>query len=96
MRRDSAGDPGLSRDAIRWNKARQTIMTIRTRKFAGTVALMVFLAVYAFLAMLAAVALQVSDSKLLEIGYYAIAGLAWVPAAAWVVSWMLKPDPPVE
>lgn len=71
-------------------------MTIRTRKLVGTVVLLVFLAVYSFLAMLVAVALQVSDSKVLEVAYYVVGGLAWVPPAAWVVSWMLKPDAPAE
>ncbi len=69
-------------------------MTIRTRKLIGTIVLLAYLAIYAFLAMLVAVALQVSDSKWLEVIYYVVGGLAWVPLAAWLVSWMLKPDAP--
>lgn len=67
-------------------------MTIRTRKLVGTVVLLVFLAVYAFLAMLVAVLLQVSGNKAVELLFYLIGGLAWVVPAAWLVRWMQKPD----
>lgn len=67
-------------------------MTIRTRKLIGTAALLVFLAVYALAVMLVAVVLQVRESKLLEIGFYAVGGLAWVVPAAWLVWWMQRPD----
>ena len=67
-------------------------MTIRTRKLIGTVALLVFLAVYALLAMMLAIVLQVGSSKLAELLYYIVGGLAWVVPAAWLVRWMQKPD----
>ncbi len=67
-------------------------MTIRTRKFVGAIALVVFLAVYALAAMMVAVVLQVGGSKLAEILYYPIAGLAWLPPAMWLVKWMQRPD----
>ena len=67
-------------------------MTIRTRKLIGTVMLLVFLAVYALLAMLAAVVLQVSGNKAVELLFYVVGGLAWVVPAAWLVRWMQKPD----
>lgn len=66
-------------------------MSIRTRKLIGTVVLLVFLAVYAFLAMLAAVVLQVSSNKAVELLFYLVGGLAWVVPAAWLVRWMQKP-----
>jgi len=69
-------------------------MTIRTRKLVGTVALLVFLTVYAFLAMLAAVVLQVSSSKVVELLFYVIGGFAWVFPAALLVRWMQRPDAP--
>lgn len=69
-------------------------MNIRTRKLVGTVVLLAFLAVYAFLVMLAAVVLQVNDSKLVELLFYVVGGLAWVPPAAWLVSWMQRTDEP--
>jgi hypothetical protein len=69
-------------------------MTIRTRKLIGTVLLLVFLAVYAFLAMLVAVVIQVNGSKLAELLFYVVGGLAWVVPAALLVRWMQKPDAP--
>lgn len=54
---------------------------------------MVLIMVYALLALAAAIVLQVRDAnKIVEFGYYAIAGLLWVLPAAWLVSWMQKPD----
>jgi len=68
-------------------------MTIRTRKLIGTAALLAFLAVYACLAMLVAVVLQVNSSKVVELLFYIVGGLAWVVPAAWLVRWMQQPDP---
>lgn len=67
-------------------------MTVRTRKFIGAIALLVFLAVYALAAMMVAVVLQVSTSKLAELVYYPVAGLLWVLPAMWLVRWMQRPD----
>ena len=69
-------------------------MTQRTRKLAGTVVLIVFVALYALLAMFAAVVLQVNNaSKLVELGYYVVAGLLWVLPAGILITWMQKPGP---
>jgi hypothetical protein len=68
-------------------------MTQRTRKFIGTIALLVLISVYALLALAVAIVLQVhSASKLAELLYYAIAGLLWVLPAGLLISWMQKPD----
>ena len=67
-------------------------MRMRTRKLVGTIVLMVFLAVYAFAAMLVAIVLQVSGNKLAEPVFYLVAGMAWVVPAAIIVRWMQKPD----
>ena len=64
------------------------------RKLAGTVALLVFLSVYALLAMAAAIVLQVNASKAVELAYYVVAGLAWVIPAGVIVKWMQRPDNP--
>jgi hypothetical protein len=70
-------------------------MTIRTRKLVGTVVLMVFLAIYALLALAAAIVLQVNEaSKLLELAYYFVAGLLWIIPAGLVIRWMGRPDEP--
>ena len=67
-------------------------MTIRQRKLAGTIALLVFLAIYALLAMAAAIILQVNATKTVELLYYVTAGLLWVVPAGAIIKWMQKPD----
>jgi len=68
-------------------------VTPRTRKFIGTIALLLFLAVYALAAMMAAIVLQVSASKAVELAYYVIAGLLWVIPAGLLIKWMQHPAP---
>lgn len=68
-------------------------MTSRTRKLLGAIVLLVFLAIYALLALAVAVVLQVNTtSKFVELAYYVIAGLIWVIPAAFIVSWMSRSD----
>lgn len=67
-------------------------MTQRQRKLAGTVVLLLFLTVYALLAMVAAIVLQVNGSKFVELVYYVVAGLLWVVPAAFIIKWMERPD----
>lgn len=67
-------------------------MILRTRKFVGAIALLVFLAVYALAAMLVAVAMQVNASKTAELIFFPVAGLLWVLPAMWLVRWMQRPD----
>lgn len=71
-------------------------MTMRTRKLVGTIVLLVFLSVYAFIAMLVAVAIQISGSKLAEPAFFLVAGVLWVLPAGWLVRWMQKPDAPPD
>jgi hypothetical protein len=65
-------------------------MTPRTRKLVGAIALLVFIAAYALLAMGAAIILQVNASRAAELTYYVIAGLLWVLPAGVIITWMLK------
>ncbi len=65
-------------------------MTPRNRKLVGTILLVIFLSVYALLAMVAAVILQVNASKAVELTYYVIAGLLWVLPAGLLIKWMQK------
>jgi hypothetical protein len=67
-------------------------MTPRTRKLAGTIVLLLFLSVYALVAMLVAVVLQVNASKTVELIYYVVAGLLWVLPAGALITWMQRPD----
>jgi hypothetical protein len=68
-------------------------MTQRKRKFIGTIALLALIAIYALLALAVAIVLQVRDAnKIAELIYYIVAGLLWVLPAAWLITWMQKPD----
>lgn len=60
----------------------------RTRKLVGTIVLLVFITVYALVAMVAAMIQQVNASKTVELLYYVIAGLAWVVPAGLIIRWM--------
>jgi len=67
-------------------------MTPRTRKLAGTILLLILIAVYALLAMGVAVVMQVNDaSKAAELIYYVVAGLLWVLPAGLIIRWMQRP-----
>ena len=68
-------------------------MSSRTRKLVGTVIMTLFLTIYALIAMLVAVYLQVHGNKFVEVLYYFVAGLAWVVPAGVIIWWMQKPDP---
>lgn len=66
-------------------------MTPRTRKLLGTIALIVMITIYAFIALGVAVVLQVSNtSKIGELAFYVIAGLLWVLPAGVLIKWMQK------
>lgn len=68
-------------------------MTQRQRKLAGTVFLLLLVAIYALLALAVAIILQVwNASKVAELLYYIFAGLLWVVPAGVIIKWMQKPD----
>lgn len=58
------------------------------RRLAGAFLLLLFIVVYIFAAMLVAAAILPEAGPWKQLFYYAIAGLAWVPAAGWIISWM--------
>ncbi len=60
------------------------------RRLAGTILLLLFVIVYVFAAMLLAVAMLPAGGQVVAFFYYAIAGLAWVPVAGLIISWMHK------
>lgn len=69
-------------------------MKQRQRKLVGAVILVVFLTIYALAAMMAAIVLQVNATKLGELLFYVVGGLAWVIPAAYIIWWMERPDNP--
>jgi hypothetical protein len=69
-------------------------MRRRSRKFAGTVAMLVFVIVYALAIMaLGQSNLLVGASKLGQGVFYLVAGLAWILPLMPLLRWMERPDP---
>ena len=70
-------------------------MTMRKRKLIGTVALLALITIYALLAMMVAMILQMqSAGKLVELAYYVLAGTLWTIPAGAIIWWMQQPDRP--
>jgi hypothetical protein len=65
-------------------------MPSRTRKFIGTIALLVLVCVWALLAMALAQSVLTSTNGWLAAIYYVVVGLGWVLPAMPIVSWMAK------
>ena len=64
-------------------------MSPRVRKLIGTLVLIVFLAVYALVAMAIGVRIPYS-TPLGQWAYYVVAGLLWVIPAGAVITWMQR------
>jgi hypothetical protein len=67
-------------------------MTIRTRKFFGTIALLLLVAMWSLLGMSVAQFPVLANSGWLQAAFYVIAGIGWVLPAMPIVSWMARPD----
>src|SRR6476620_4829010 len=68
------------------------VMRQRQRKLIGTVILLAFLAVYAFLIMAFSAGRIMQAGAVAQFVYFLIAGLAWVLPAGLLIRWMLRPD----
>jgi hypothetical protein len=67
-------------------------MSIRARKFVGTVTLLVLVLVWGLLAMALAQSVLTNINGFVAAIYYVIAGLGWVLPAMPLISWMARPD----
>ena len=67
-------------------------MRQRTRKFVGTILLVVFVCFYALTAMTVAAAKLPGTSGWTQFAYFVVAGLAWVIPAGALIYWMQRPD----
>jgi hypothetical protein len=67
-------------------------MTIRTRKFLGTFALLVLVIMWSLLGMAAAQMPAIAGSGWLQAVYYVVVGIGWVLPAMPIISWMARPD----
>lgn len=70
-------------------------MRIRTRKFLGTIFLLVLVVIWSLLGMAVAQMPWLAASGFRQAIFYVVAGLGWVLPAMPIVSWMSKrnPDP---
>jgi hypothetical protein len=68
-------------------------MKQRQRKFIGIFATVGFMILYSLAAMAIGGDLVVGRSAAAEIGFYLIAGVAWLPVVMWIIRWMARPDP---
>lgn len=68
-------------------------MRVRTRKFVGTLLSIVFLAIYALLAMALAESRIQDASNLVRLVVYVVLGIAWVLPLMPLIRWMQRPDP---
>jgi len=65
----------------------------RLRKLIGTILLVALVCVYSLLAMVVAVMLLPDESRVVQMAYYVVAGLAWVVPAGMIIRWMERPRP---
>ena len=67
-------------------------MSIRTRKFIGTVALLTLVMTWGLVAMALAQSVLTNINGFVAAIYYVIAGLGWVLPAMPLISWMSRPE----
>ena len=67
-------------------------MEIRQRKIMGVVATIVFLVVYALIAMAIGGQYVVGYGPAIELAAFILLGVGWVPVAMVLIRWMSRPD----
>ncbi len=67
-------------------------MKMRTRKLIGTIASVIYLAIYCLIAMVVGARLVVGYGIVMELPFYIVAGLGWLPIEMMIIKWMSKPD----
>ncbi|MFT3986228.1 DUF2842 domain-containing protein [Aestuariivirga sp.] len=68
-------------------------MRQRTRKFFGMIVTVIFMIIYALVAMAIGGNYAIGNGIAVELAYYISAGLLWVPVVMLLILWMAKPDP---
>lgn len=66
-------------------------MTLRQRKFIGMIAIVAFLIVYCLIAMAIGGMVAVGLPVILEISFFIVAGIAWLPVVMMIIRWMSRP-----
>lgn len=73
--------------------SRQTLQPSRVRKLIGLFVLVPLLIIYLLIAMAIGAEFINSRGFFVELIFYVVAGLAWIPAAAVIIRWMQRPVP---
>ncbi len=68
-------------------------MKLRARKALGTFLTVVWMTVYSLVMMAVGGILVIGRGMTLELPFYIIAGLGWVPVEMWIIKFMSRPDP---
>jgi hypothetical protein len=68
-------------------------MTIRTRKALGLLLWLLFMAVYCLIAMAIGGQYILGRGLLIELPFYVLAGIGWIPVVMLIVRWMSRPEP---
>ena len=68
-------------------------MKIRQRKFIGMIATPAVMALYALLISAIGAIFIVGHGPYLELLFYVVAGLGWLPLVMPIIRWMSRPDP---
>ena len=55
-------------------------------------AMLALVAVYALVMMVVATTVLPGRGGFTQLAFYAVAGLAWLPPAMWLISWMHRPS----
>ncbi len=84
--------PSHARKAHIGNELHIFAMTIRTRKFLGTIALLLLVVIWSLLGMTVAQMPWLANSRQLQAIFYVVAGIGWVLPAMPIISWMARPD----
>jgi hypothetical protein len=66
-------------------------MSIRTRKFLGTIALLLLAPIWSLMGMTVAQMPFLAESGILQAIFYVVVGVGWVLPAMPIVSWMSRP-----
>lgn len=65
-------------------------MTPHTKKLIGAIVILVWLPIYALLAMRLAVSILPDANPFVELLYYAVAGTAWILPIGFMLPWMSR------
>jgi hypothetical protein len=65
-------------------------LTPSTKKLIGTIVILVWVPIYALLAMRIAVSVLPGANPIVELLYYAIAGTAWIVPIGLMIPWMTR------